>query len=69
MTEPLVQILRETAATFARRAGVDADAGASQRAHGTLLLLMAVPCLLPVPGVGTVLGLGTAALAQRVSDY
>jgi len=31
--------------------------------HGTLLLLMAAPCLLPVPGVGTVLGLGVAALA------
>ena len=32
-------------------------------AQGTLLLLMAMPCLLPVPGVGTVLGLGIAALA------
>lgn len=27
-------------------------------AHGTWLLLMAATCLLPVPGVGTVLGLG-----------
>ena len=32
-------------------------------AHGTLLLLLAMPCLLPVPGVGTLLGLGMAALA------
>lgn len=32
-------------------------------AHGAWLLLMAVPCLLPVPGVGTVLGLGMVALA------
>ncbi len=32
-------------------------------AYGTLLLLMAVPCLLPVPGVGTMLGLGMSALA------
>lgn len=32
-------------------------------AQGTLLLLLAMPCLLPVPGVGTVLGLGMAALA------
>jgi len=32
-------------------------------AHGTLLLLLAMPCLLPVPGVGTVLGVGMAALA------
>ena len=30
-------------------------------AHGTLLLLLAMPCLLPVPGVGTVLGMGMAA--------
>lgn len=32
-------------------------------AHGTLLLLLAMPCLLPVPGVGTLPGLGMAALA------
>ncbi len=32
-------------------------------AQGTLLLLLAMPCLLPVPGVGTVLGLGMASLA------
>lgn len=32
-------------------------------ARGTLLLLLAMPCLLPVPGLGTVLGLGMAALA------
>lgn len=31
--------------------------------HGTLLLLLAAPCVLPVPGVGTVLGLGIVALA------
>jgi len=35
-------------------------------AHGTWLLLMAVPCLLPAPGVGTVLGLGMAALAAAM---
>ena len=35
-------------------------------AHGTLLLLMAGPCLLPVPGVGTVLGFGMAALAAAL---
>lgn len=28
-----------------------------------MLLLLAMPCLLPVPGVGTMLGLGMAALA------
>ncbi len=32
-------------------------------AQGTLLLLLAMPCLLPVPGVGTLLGVGLAALA------
>jgi hypothetical protein len=35
-------------------------------ANGTLLLLMAVPCVLPVPGVGTVLGLGMIALAAAM---
>lgn len=35
-------------------------------ANGTWLLLMAVPCLLPVPGVGTVLGLGMTALAAAM---
>lgn len=41
------------------------------RAHGTaapgsLLLLMAVPCMLPIPGTGTVLGLGLLALAAAL---
>jgi hypothetical protein len=31
--------------------------------HGSLLMLMAAPCVLPVPGLGTVMGLGIAALA------
>ena len=35
-------------------------------AHGTWLLLMAAPCLLPVPGGGSVLGLGMAALAAEM---
>lgn len=35
-------------------------------AHGGLLLLLAAPCLLPVPGVGTVLGLGMTALAAAM---
>lgn len=33
------------------------------QAHGALLLLLAVPCLLPVPGAGTALGGGIAWLA------
>lgn len=32
-------------------------------AQGTLLVLMAAPCLLPVAGVGTLLGLGLVAVA------
>lgn len=65
MTPPIVQRLRDAAAgiqqqrvsmrTMAQVHGPDA--------HGTLLLLLAMPCVLPVPGVGTVLGLGMAALA------
>ncbi len=31
--------------------------------QGALLMLLAAPCVLPVPGVGSVLGLGIAALA------
>jgi hypothetical protein len=31
--------------------------------HGTQLRLLVMSCLLPVSGVGTVLGLGVAALA------
>lgn len=32
-------------------------------AHGTLMILLAAPCMLPVPGVGTVLGMGLFAMA------
>ena len=65
MTSPIVQRLREAAAALpAERVSMQTMAQAhGPEAHGTLLLLMAVPCLLPVPGVGTVLGLGMAALA------
>ncbi|WP_428418393.1 exopolysaccharide biosynthesis protein [Methylibium sp.] len=65
MTESIVQRLRETAATLpAERVSMQTLAHAhGPAAHGTWLLLMAVPCLLPVPGVGTVLGLGMVALA------
>jgi len=68
MTEPIVQRLRETAAALpAERVSMQILAQAhGPAAHGTLLLLMAVPCLLPVPGVGTVLGLGMAALAAAM---
>jgi len=68
MTEPIAQRLRETAAALpAERVSMQTLAQADgHAAHGTLLLLMAVPCLLPVPGVGTVLGLGMAALAAAM---
>ena len=65
MTVPIVQRLRDAAAALpGERVSMQAMAHAhGPEAHGTLLLLMAAPCLLPVPGVGTVLGLGLAALA------
>lgn len=65
MTAPIVQRLRDAAATIGDdRVSMRALAQAhGPDAHGTLLLLLAMPCLLPVPGVGTVLGVGIAALA------
>jgi hypothetical protein len=65
MTPPIVQRLRDAAAGIREeRVSMRAMAQAhGPEAHGTLLLLLAMPCLLPVPGVGTVLGLGVAALA------
>ena len=62
MTPPIVPRLRDAAAAIQ-------DERVSMRetaqAHGTLLRLLALSCLLPVPGVGTVLGLGMG-LGQRV---
>ena len=65
MTPPIVQRLRDAAAAIQdERVSMRAMAQAhGPEAHGTLLVLLAMPCLLPVPGVGTVLGLGMAALA------
>ncbi|EXU80268.1 hypothetical protein AX13_18425 [Comamonas aquatica DA1877] len=65
MTPPIVQRLRDAAAAIQEeRVSMRAMAQAQgPEAHGTLLLLLAMPCLLPVPGVGAVLGLGMAALA------
>lgn len=65
MTARLADQLREAAAGLhAERVTV---AGLLQAhgpaAHGSLLLLLAVPCLLPIPGTGTVLGFGVLALA------
>ena len=65
MTAPIVQRLRETAAALSEeRVSMQTLAHAhGPAAQGTLLLLMAGTCLMPVPGVGTVLGFGMAALA------
>lgn len=65
MSAPIVQRLRHAAADLRdERVSMRALAQAhGPDAHGTLLLLLAMPCVLPVPGVGTVLGLGMAALA------
>jgi hypothetical protein len=65
MMPPIVQRLRDAAAAIQdERVSMRAMAQAhGPEAQGTVLLLLAMPCLLPVPGVGTVLGLGMAALA------
>lgn len=65
MTPPIVQRLRDAAAAIQdERVSMRSIAHAhGPEAHGTLLLLLAMPCLLPVPGVGTVLGFGMVALA------
>jgi hypothetical protein len=68
MTDSIVQRLREAAATLpSERVSMQVLAQAhGPAAYGTWLLLMAAPCLLPVPGVGTVLGFGLAALAAAM---
>ena len=65
MTPPIVQQLRDAAAAIQdERVSMRAMALAhGPEAHGTLLLLLAMPCLLPVPGVGMVLGVAMVALA------
>ncbi len=68
MTGCIAQRLRQAAADLpSERVSLRSLAQAHGPAtHGSLLLLMAAPCLLPVPGVGTVLGLGLAALAIAI---
>lgn len=84
-TLPLHQRLRNAASALTDEDTVPlshlADAhGAATR--GSLLVLMSAPCVLPVPGVGNVLGLGLVLLAlaiwrgqdahrlpQRVADW
>lgn len=65
MTAPIEQRLRAAAAALqGERVSMQTLVQAhGNEAQGALLLLMAAPCLLPVPGVGTVLGLGLVALA------
>lgn len=65
MTPPIAQRLRDAAAALCdERVSMRALQQAhGNEAQGTFLLLLAMPCLLPIPGVGTVLGLGLATLA------
>lgn len=65
MTGPVAQRLRQAAADLpSEPVSLQSLAQAHGPAtHGSLLLLMAAPCRLPVPGVGTVFGVGLAALA------
>lgn len=65
MTLSIEQRLREAAASLqgervALRQLAEAHGPAAQ---GTLLVLTALPCMLPVPGTGSVLGWGLVALA------
>ena len=68
MSPPIVQRLRDAAAAVQdERVSMGALAEAhGPEAQGTLLLLLAMPCLLPVPGVGFVLGTGLVALAAAM---
>lgn len=68
MTASLEQRLRDAAAALqAERVSVATLLQAhGPGAYGSLLLLMAVPCLLPIPGTGTVLGIGLLALAAAL---
>ena len=66
MTGPVAQRLRQAAADLpSEPVSLQSLAQAHWPAtNGSLLLLlMAAPCRLPVPGVGTVFGVGLAALA------
>ncbi|MBQ0960329.1 exopolysaccharide biosynthesis protein [Ideonella sp. 4Y11] len=65
MTPPIAQRLRDAAESLGReRVTMQTLAQAhGPEAQGALLMLLAMPCLLPVPGVGTVLSLGMAALS------
>lgn len=68
MTPGIAEQLREAAA---RLAGEQVSIGELLQAHGpaargSLLLLLAVPCMLPIPGTGTVLGIGVLALAVAI---
>ncbi len=68
MNENIAHRLRDAAARLSsERVSVDGLLQAhGPAAHGSLLLLLAVPCLLPVPGTGTVLGFGVLALAAAM---
>lgn len=65
MTPPIVQRLRDAASALHgdRVSMRTIEQAHGPAAQGTLLLMLAVPCLLPVPGVGTVLGMAMLALA------
>ncbi len=65
---PLHQRLRESAAGLTQDRVSVAQLAESHgaAAQGTLMVLLAAPCLLPMPGVGTVLGLGLAVMAMAM---
>lgn len=62
------QRLRQAAAALSgeRVALQDLAAAHGPAAHGSLLVLLAAPCLLPLSGVATVLGLGLGLMALNL---
>lgn len=73
MTENIAQRLRRTALglteerlSVAQLTALHDECANANSAHGALLLMLAVPCVLPIPGTGTVLGLGLLALAAAL---
>jgi hypothetical protein len=68
MTQPLHQRLRDAADALTHEPVAMAHL-ADMHGHGTrgaLLVLLSAPCVLPVPGVGNVLGIGLLLMALAI---
>lgn len=65
MTQPLHHRLRDAAARLGTEPVALSELAEAhgQAARGTLMVLLATPCLLPVPGIGNVMGVALLVLA------